>query len=302
MPRDRSSSTTFVADLATNVALDRFGCFTAQTSGVSRSALSKQVRSGRIRRIHQGVYYAGSGVLTFEQRCAAALLAAGAGTAVTGLSAAYILRLWHRSVPRTIELLCNRKGRPLPGISVRRTDTWDPACEATIFCGLPLVACDRLIVELGQSLSHFQLTNVIKEAAFRGFLSPGEPGDTISQLSGLHGVPVARLALAHYQLGHAGTRSRLEDRVLRLIADNGLPPPDGAGVPVGPHEVDLIWFREHLIVEVDGPSHAQPNARLRDPERDADLARRGFSIERLGMNQIIQSPVRVIQSLARKLR
>jgi len=154
-----------------------------------------------------------------------------------------------------------------------------------------------MALDLTQELTRYQITNVVKEAAFWGRFSSTIFRREVERLSGRAGVNVARQAVASYEAGCAGTRSALEDRMVKLVQISGVSMPDEAGVPVGPHEVDLIWRDQQLIVEVDGPGHRQPNSRKKDPARDADLRRMGFQVVRFTNLQIDYHPEWVVEQL-----
>lgn len=266
---------------------------------LSRSALSKRVRSGSLRRVHRGVYYSGLGAMTFEQRCAAAVLAVGSGSALTGLSAARLLDVWGRTAPREVQVRCGRRGIHVAGVDVRYSSIWNIDRDIMVHKGLPMVRCERMVIDLAVELTRYQLTNIVKESAFRGWFRVDRFQETSGRLAGIRGMSLARRAVASYLAGCAGSRSDLEDRMLRLIASVRLPMPDDMGAPIGPHEVDLLWRRRRLVIEVDGPGHRQPNSRRRDPVRDEDLTERGFTVVRFTKQQIDHEPMFVVRALDR---
>ena len=51
-------------------------------------------------------------------------------------------------------------------------------------------------------------------------------------------------------------------------------------VPIGPYVADFLCHEAKIIVEVDGPSHDDPEQSLLDRERDAWLESRGFRVLR----------------------
>ncbi len=67
-------------------------------------------------------------------------------------------------------------------------------------------------------------------------------------------------------------------------------------------EVDLLWRRERLIVEVDGFAyHSTRQAFERDRARDAALQAAGYRVVRLTWRQIAYEPLAVVVQLARLL-
>lgn len=78
------------------------------------------------------------------------------------------------------------------------------------------------------------------------------------------------------------TRSELEDGFLAFIAERDLPRPETnvrIDTPAGPVEVDCLWRRSGLVVELDGRAmHATRRAFHWDPARRRALTVAGFSV------------------------
>ena len=90
-------------------------------SGVDKSAISRRLKSGRLHRIHHGVYAVGHRGLSLPGRFMAAVLACGDGAVLSHTSAAVLWRLLepidgpvHVSVPTT------SGRRPRRGIHLHR--------------------------------------------------------------------------------------------------------------------------------------------------------------------------------------
>jgi predicted transcriptional regulator of viral defense system len=64
-----------------------------EAAGLSRAAVSKRVRSGRLHRMHRGVYAVGHGGVSLHGRWIAAVLACGEGAVLSHGSAAVLWRL-----------------------------------------------------------------------------------------------------------------------------------------------------------------------------------------------------------------
>jgi very-short-patch-repair endonuclease len=97
------------------------------------------------------------------------------------------------------------------------------------------------------------------------------------------------------------TRSEAERRLKHLIAKAALRPP-ATNVRIGRYEVDAVWMRERLVVEVDGFAfHGHRAAFERDRRRDAELAARGFRVIRVTWRQLVDESEAVIARLAAAL-
>ena len=80
-----------------------------------------------------------------------------------------------------------------------------------------------------------------------------------------------------------------------------LPRPE-TNITVEGYEVDLLWRRERLIVEVDGYAyHSTRQAFERDRARDAALQAAGYRVVRLTWRQIAYEPLAVVVQLTRLL-
>jgi very-short-patch-repair endonuclease len=82
------------------------------------------------------------------------------------------------------------------------------------------------------------------------------------------------------------TRSALERRFHDACVRAGLPEP-AVNAKVGPYEVDFLWARQRVIVEVDGfQAHSGGEAFEMDRRRDADLHALGYTVLRFSYRQV----------------
>ncbi|QCB95509.1 hypothetical protein E5225_17235 [Cellulomonas shaoxiangyii] len=89
--------------------------------GVPARTVARRVRSGRWQRVHRGVVVLQSGPLRWRQRAHAALLAAGAGAALSHASAAYLHGFVAAPGPSVVvSVPAERAVRPQRGVQVRR--------------------------------------------------------------------------------------------------------------------------------------------------------------------------------------
>jgi predicted transcriptional regulator of viral defense system len=83
--------------------------------GIGRSAVTRRVQGGRLRRVHRGVYAVGGAVLPREGRWLAAVLACGPRAVLSHVSAAVHWNLLQYDAPKPqVTAPASRKG--VPGI------------------------------------------------------------------------------------------------------------------------------------------------------------------------------------------
>jgi very-short-patch-repair endonuclease len=96
-------------------------------------------------------------------------------------------------------------------------------------------------------------------------------------------------------------RSEAEERLLALIRAAKLPDPD-VNARLGPYEVDFLWRRHNLVVEIDGFAfHSSRSAFERDRARDADLIAAGFRVIRVTWHQVTRRPEATAALISRAL-
>jgi restriction endonuclease-like protein len=230
----------------------------------------------------------------------AAALACGEGAVVSHRSAAQLWRLLPypaRKVP--VEIAVVRDLGTKPGIRlhrVRRLDLRDVRkCN-----GIPVTAPGRTVLDLAGQRPIRDFEQALAEAEMRHLVNRCELLAVLVRNEGRRGAGVLRSALAKDR-APALTRSEAEERFLALTGSAGLPSPD-VNVRLGLHEVDFLWRRERLVVEVDGfRFHSSRLAFERDRLRDAELQADGFRVIRVTWRQIVNEPEGVLARLSRAL-
>jgi hypothetical protein len=238
--------------------------------GLGRSGISKRVENGSLHRVHRGVYAVGHPRLADRGLWIAAVLAAGEGAALAGLSAAALWRI-SRWVPDEIHVIAPRK-HARHGFRLQTCRRLDPR-DLTRHAGIPVTTVARTLVDLSDVLTPHQLANVIHEAAFRKRFSEAATRAAMARANGRRRLERLEAALV---LDGAGTKSALEDRFLEAVAE--LPPPD-VNVTVAGLEVDFRW--PGVIVEVDGPGHRRGRTKREDRAREETLTAAGYRVIRI---------------------
>ena len=260
-----------------------------------------RVRRGALHVVYPRVYAVGHAGLDREARWMAAVLAAGPGAVLSHLSVAALLGVWKRhatgidvSASQMSQILARR------GIRVHRTRL-DPR-DITIVLGIPATTLARMLVDLCEVLEAQQIAAVLKEAEFLGKFDLVATHEAMARAGRRARLERLEEALVIRGYGGAGTRSGLEDRLVNAIKESRFEQPRVNVHPKGMNlEVDMVWKRERLCVEVDGPGHERPAVRREDAERDRKLREAGYEVLRFTKHDIIKRPDQVVETIRKAL-
>lgn len=242
-------------------------------AGLSKTAVQKRCRSGRLHSLHRGVYAVGHIAPSNERRWMAAMLALrgdviGTGAVLSHRSAAELWGLLPTGDGPVDVSLPSRNGRGTRlGIRIHRPMSLATA-EMTRLRGIPVTSAARTLADLRRAVPAGELRRAIRQADFLG-LSTGS--DVMSDR----------------------TRSELERRFLWLCRRHRLPTP-AVNMRVGALTVDFCWVEEKLVVETDGyRSHRGRAAFEDDRARDLTLRALGYEVQRLSYRQVFDEAERV---------
>ena len=274
-------------------------------AGVSGGAIDVRLRTGRLRRIHRGVYAPGvlDGKLApAHAREMAAVLACGPGAVVSHRSAASLWEIHpppgrEKPVDVTVPAVTRRRR---PGIRTHRSAlaprSW------TRLAGIPVTTPARTLRDLASEVTARELNRAAARAERRGLVTEPDIRSLTRECRGRRGAPLLRAALPD-DGPLVFTRSVAEERFLALVGDGRLAQPE-VNVVVADREVDFLWRSERLAVEVDGfRHHGSRRSFETDRRRDAELTAAGIRVLRFTWRQITEEPsatlVRLAQALAR---
>ena len=254
--------------------------------GVGPDSIARWARNGRLHIVHRGVYALGHVASSTESRAMAAVLACGPGAVLSHRSAALLWQLgitWRGPVEITAPAR-----RRHPGLRIHRSRTLD-AGATTTERGIPVTTVARTIVDLADVLGERQLARAVNEAQVTRHLDPAELAALLQQSPGRR----AHVRLApHLARTEPPTRSAFEDAFLAFAAGHGLPAPQ-TNRRVAGYEVDVLWRRRRLVVELDGRAfHSHARAFERDRERDANLLAAGYRVLRVTWQRLTREPER----------
>jgi predicted transcriptional regulator of viral defense system len=269
--------------------------------GLSPRAVRHRVASGRLHRVHRGIY--ASDGLTQYGRWTAAVVASGHGALLSHRSAAALWGLARRE-GREVDVTVARLGHRRPGIALHSRCKVEPADIAS-HNGIPCTSVARTLVDYAATVDRGKLVRAIDRAEELRLFDLAEVRETLRRCQRRRGAPLLRAVLADYD-GPVETSNFAEDRFLALVDGARLPRPlvnswmplaEGSG-----YRPDFYWPDARLIVEVDGRTHhARRRAFEHDRRRDRRLALEGLRTCRYAATELEETPETVIAEVRRLL-
>jgi very-short-patch-repair endonuclease len=255
--------------------------------GLGEDAIDYRLSTGRLHRVHRGVYAVGHRRLTRHALYLAAVLTCGKGAVLSHSSAARLWRLPCRE-ESTVHVTVSGTGGRLnrPGLAIHRAALGDR--DLARVEGIPVTSPGRTLVDLADIVPRRALERALDEAAYlRLDLSDLSPTD------GRRGSGLLAEVLARHKPGTTLTRSQLEERFLGLCRSAGLRAPE-VNRRVRGYEVDFVWRPRRLVVETDGSAaHGTRAAFERDRARDAALTAAGWRVVRITHRRLTAEPEEV---------
>jgi very-short-patch-repair endonuclease len=273
-------------------------------AGLSRKAIERRVRSGRLRVLHRGVYAVGHAVLPEHARELAAVLACGTGALLSHYAAA---ALWGMRVPLDgpvdVTVVARNPGRRT-GVVVHRVAALDPT-DITRREGIPVTSPARTVLDLAGSLSAREVERTFDEGRIQGVIAPRAISAVLARYPRRPGAEVLR-ELTDPHRRRVITRSGSERLFLALIRRARLPLPE-CNVQLGAFSADFLWREQGLVVELDSYGfHTTRGAFERDHAKDLAFRRRGLDTVRFTALQVMDEPeatlVQVASALAQRGR
>ena len=270
-------------------------------AGVSASAIDRCVRSGLLRREHQGVFALGADVPTPLANETAALLSVREGAALSHQSAALlwgILRegsgdgFIHVLVPGTS--LDDRDG-----LRIHRSELLEPV-DVRCRHDLPLTSVARTLLDLAALLSVRDLERALDQALIGRLVTLNEIQHLLKR-SGRHRGRRALQTVLDAFTTTTFTRSAAEELFLKLVREAELPQPLTNARRHG-YEIDFLWPAHNVAVEIDGFAfHGTRRAFEEDRLKGERLAKVGISVIRLTWRRLQRAPLAAMASVARAL-
>jgi very-short-patch-repair endonuclease len=223
-----------------------------EAAGIDKDGIAWRVRTGRLHRLHRGVYAVGHRSLSWRGRWLAAVLAAGDGAVLSHTSAA---ALWEFLLPISgpVHILLGAavRRKPRSGLQIHYSRTLAPR-DVTHRHDIAVTTPARTIEDIRGTIEPYLFRRALRQAELAGHRVP-------------HLSAVRR------------TRSDLELLFLALCEAHDLPRPL-VNHRLHGYRVDFFFADHHLAVETDSWEYHQGSVAMED-DHARDLALRGHGIE-----------------------
>ena len=293
------------ADRIISALAERQGGVVARRQLLARGVTSRQIErrlaSGRLFRLHTGVYAVGHRVVGALGRRWAAVLACGDGAVLSDRSAGEAWEMRSTSAIVVDVTVRVNGARSRPGIRTHRRALAPD--EVTELDGLPITTPERTLLDLAAGgLRGRALERVVDQAERMRLVDFGKVGRLVERHRGAPGIPSLKAVLTRYANASVETRSTLEDLLVELCDQHGIPRPAGNVVVEG-WVRDFHWPHAGLVVEADSYAyHRSPSAMADDRARDVSLTLAGIRTLRFTGEQLRRRRAWVARSLLTALR
>ena len=275
--------------------------------GMTASGVRYRCATGRLHRIHTGVYsLVPRELLPREGLYMAAVLACGPGAVLSHRSAARLheLRPWgHTKIEVTIP---TRSTRSHPGVAVHRSTTLTDK-DVTHVNNIPCTTVHRALLDLAEVVTQRQLERAFDQADILEALDLNAINDQLARNPTRPGAKACKQVLATHYIGRTPTWSENEERLLEITRGLGLPDPDTNQFIVlddgGPAiRVDFVWRDQRVIVEADSRKwHSSKQRQEIDRRRDQRLTAAGWRVIRTSWRQMTFQPDELRRALVKLL-
>jgi hypothetical protein len=265
--------------------------------GYGRNVIAQATASGRLHRLHRGVYAVGHRDLGWHGRCLAAVLACAPAVA-SHASAGWLWGLL-RYAPGTIDVTATTRRRSKPAFRVHYAPL--EARDRNECEGIPVTSLARTKLDLAATLNPHRLKRVLERSEELGLFDLGPIDEVLGRFSHHPGAKPLRQALDIYRPDPTFTRSGLEERFLALVKQASLPRP-AMNVNVIGLELDAYWEPERFAVELDlYETHRTHAAFETDRLRNEDLLLADIAVDRVTGSRLKHEPEQVMERLGRLL-
>jgi hypothetical protein len=236
--------------------------------GLTASAVRKRVASGRLHRVHRGVYaLVPPELLSRDGRFMAAALACGPGAVLSHRSAATLHELRATERAGIDVTVPGRTTRSHPGIDLHRSRTLT-AADTTSVNGIPCTTVPARCSTWPRLWAAARTSARWTRRRSSRSSTPGALEDQLERTRHGHAARTVRAVRNAHRVGTTATWSQIEEGFLALCRAAGLPAPE-VQAWIAPEDgepalrVDFLWRQSWLIIETDGHMYHAPAWRSR---------------------------------------
>jgi very-short-patch-repair endonuclease len=265
-------------------------------ASLSTRTIERRVERRQLHRLHRGIYAYSDPNPSLRGRWLAAVLACGEGAVLSHRSAASLWGLVRPSRgPVDVTAVAGRRRAEIALHECGLHET-----EREIVESIPATTVARTLFDLAEVIDEPQLERAFEEADRLRLLEMPALEDVCARGQGRRALrPVRRLIEEAREPGW--TRSDLEDRFAAFCRKHELRPTD-TNVEVLGHEVDALWARERLVIELDGFAyHRHRTAFEKDRARDAAMHAAGYRVIRITDRRLEREPAVIADEIRRLL-
>jgi very-short-patch-repair endonuclease len=268
-------------------------------SGWSEEEIEWRLRSGRLHRLHTGVYLVGHRLIQRQGRWMAAVLASGSDAVLSHRSAAALWGIREDS-RAAIDITTPHRSRSWRHIR-RHVSPLSPD-EVTDEDGIPVTTVPRTILDLAANEPLDEIKRLLREMEFKELWDRLSLRDLVERYPGRRGIRKVNAALEGLKDEPVGEqKSPLEERFAPFCRGHRIPLPRfNVPIEVGGKNylVDCHWPGTNQIVELDGwQAHKSRSAFREDKARDRRLATAGYTVTHITWNQLDDEPEEVASDL-----
>lgn len=268
--------------------------------GFSEATMKRWLRSGRLHRLHREAFAFGHSRVYRRGHLMAAVLACSDGAVLCHRCAAELWELVRRQRgPIDVNAPAGRQYRP-GRLRIRLHRCKLRPEEATSHDGIPVTTVARTLFDFAEVAPYDEIKRAAEAADRRNLLRLRELESVCERGRGRRALRPVRQLLVELGAPAEG-RSPLEIRFAEFIRAHGIPTPAQNVLVLG-HEVDALWPKAKLVVELDSWEHHGHRAAFeRDRARDPKLLLAGYRTIRITHRRLDDEPDQLAEEIRQLL-
>jgi hypothetical protein len=270
---------------------------------LSKAAIRHRVDSGRWVELANGVFVVRGAPPTVRQQISVAVLSCGPQAAASHATAAWLHQIPGFS-PEPVNVLIDHGRRLEEREWVVRRSRSVPDSQLTVVDGIRVTTVARTLFDICATSHPKRAERALDNALARRLVGVERMNLALGDLGrrGRAGTKVLRELLATRPPDYVPPANDLEGAFVDLCRARGWPVADRQ-VDLGDEigwigRIDFVWRDLRLVVELDGrDTHTGKLDREADARRDARLTAAGWTVVRLGWDDVVTHPSRAAARL-----